>query len=109
LIAFFFLQRRNSDSLAELRSLYAQSRPTETRISEFGYAPLVQLRGAPDAGDERRRRVLVNGFINAVQESPNAQTHHALAVFYLTEQKYPEAIKEFENALKVCFRRRRDS
>ena len=102
LIAFYFIKSRNSDHLAELRSLYAQSRPTETRISEFAYAPLVQLRGAPDAADERRRRILENGFLNAVQESPNAQTHHALAIFYLTEQKYPEALREFQDALKFA-------
>jgi CHAT domain-containing protein/TolA-binding protein len=98
----FYLQRRNADSLAELRSLYSESRPTETRISEFAYAPLTQLRGAPDASDERRRRVLENTFINAVQENPSAQTHYALAVFNLTEQRYPEAIKEFQNALKFA-------
>ncbi len=101
-IAFYFIQKRNTDNLAELRSLYAQSRPTETRISGFGYAPLMQLRGAPDSGDERRRRRLGNKFLDAIDQSPNAQTYHAFAVFYLTERKYQEAIIEFRNALKFA-------
>jgi CHAT domain-containing protein len=101
-VAFYFVQKSNTDNLAELRSLYAQSRPTETRISGFGYAPLTQLRGAPNPADERRRRRFANKVLDAVEQSPNAQTYHALAVFNLTEQKYPEAIKEFENALKLA-------
>ena len=101
-IAFYFIQKRKTDGLAELRSLYAQSRSTETRIAGFGYAPLMQLRGAPDSGDERRRRQLENRLFESVQQSPNAQTYHALAVFYLTDQKYRQAITEFENALKFA-------
>jgi tetratricopeptide (TPR) repeat protein len=38
--------------------------------------------------------------LDAVETSPNAQTHHALGVFDLTQRKYPEAIKELEAALK---------
>ncbi len=37
--AVYFSRQRNADDLAELRSLYQQARPTETRLSEFGYAP----------------------------------------------------------------------
>jgi tetratricopeptide (TPR) repeat protein len=95
-----YLTRTNPDQLAELRSIYQQARPTETRISAFPYAPMTQLRGAPEAGDERRLRLLEIRLLEAAQTTPNAQTLHAIGVFHLTQQKYAEAIREFENALK---------
>jgi CHAT domain-containing protein/Tfp pilus assembly protein PilF len=103
LISVVFLNRRsNPDELAELKSIYQQARPTETRISEFGYAPVSQLRGAPEPGEQKRLRRIENSLIEATEKSPNADTYHALGVFYLTQQNYPEAIKEFESALKFA-------
>jgi tetratricopeptide (TPR) repeat protein len=98
--AIYLTRRGNPDELAELRSIYP--RPTETRISEFGYAPLTQLRGVPELGDQKRLRRIENSLIDATEKTPNAQTHHALGIFYLTQQKYREAIKEFESALKTA-------
>jgi tetratricopeptide (TPR) repeat protein len=92
--------RRSPDELAELRTVYSQERPTETRISEFGYAPLPQLRGGPEAREKNRLRRIENSLIEATEKTPNARTHHSLGVFYLTQQKYADAIKEFEGALK---------
>src|SRR5882672_9315138 len=63
--AIYFSSRSRPDDLAELRSIYRQSRPTETRISEFSYAPLSQLRGAPEAGDRNRLRRIENNLIEA--------------------------------------------
>ena len=101
-LAIYLTRRSNPDDLAELRSIYQQARPNETRISEFGYAPLTQLRGAPEPGDQQRLRRIENNLIAATEKTPNAQTHHALGVFDLTQQKYREAIKEFESALKFA-------
>ena len=101
-LALYLSRRSNPDELAELRSIYQQARPTETRISEFGYAPFTQLRGAPEPGDKKRLRRIENNLIEATEKNPNAQTHHALGVFYLTQQKYRDAIKEFESALKFA-------
>ncbi len=101
-LAVYLSRRANADDLAELRAIYQQARPTETRISEFGYAPLTQLRGAPEPGDQKRLRRIENNLIDAAEKSPNAQTHHALGVFYLTQQKYPAAITEFESAVKLA-------
>ncbi|MDX6574392.1 MAG: hypothetical protein QOE96_345, partial [Blastocatellia bacterium] len=98
----YFSRRGNPDELAELRSIYQQARPAETRISEFPYAPLTQVRGAPEAGDRNRLRRIENNLIEAAEKKPNAQSHHALGVFYLTQQDYPKAIKEFEAALKFA-------
>src|SRR5207302_1579455 len=82
-LAVYLTRRGSGDELAELRSIYQQSRPTETRISEFGYAPLTQLRGAPESADNNRLRRIENNLIEATEKNPNAQTRHALGVFYL--------------------------
>ena len=101
-LTVYFTRQGGPDDLAELRSIYKQARPTESRISEFGYAPLPQLRGAPDPGDKNRLRRIENNLSEATEKSPNAQTHHALGVFYLTQQQYRDAIREFESALKFA-------
>jgi CHAT domain-containing protein len=102
LVSVIYLKRsrNNSDELAELQEIYRQERPTETRIAEFGYAPLAQLRGAPEPGEKSRLRRIENSLIEATEKSPNARTHHSLGVFYLTQQNYTDAIREFESALK---------
>jgi len=100
--AIYLSRRGKPDELAELRSIYQQSRPTETRISEFGYAPLTQVRGVPESADKNRLRRIENNLIEATEKTPNGQTRHALGVLYLTQQKYPDAIKEFEAALKFA-------
>jgi tetratricopeptide (TPR) repeat protein len=100
--AIYFGKRNNPDDLAELRTIYRQERPTETRISEFGYAPLPQLRGAPEPGDRNRLRRIENNLSEAAEKAPNAHTHHALGVFYLTQQKYSDAIKELQAALRFA-------
>lgn len=103
LISVVVLSRKNnSNDLVELRSMYGQARPTQSRISEFGYAPVMQLRGAPDAGDKNRLRRIENNLIEATEKSPGAESHHALGVFYLTQQKYNDAIREFETSLKFA-------
>ncbi len=103
--AVYLTRRGKPDELAELRSIYP--RPTETRISEFGYAPLAQVRGAPEPGETNRLRLIEISLIEATEKTPNAQTHHALGIFDLTQRKYPEAIKEFQAALKFADRNAR--
>lgn len=99
---FYFSGRSRPDELAELRSIYKDSRPTETRISEFGYAPLTQLRGEPATADKNRLRKIELGLIEATDKSPNAQTRQALGIFYLTQKDYLKAIKELESAAKLA-------
>lgn len=100
LVAIFWIRMGKTDDLADLRSLYRQSRPAETRISEFSYAPLTQLRGDPAANEPNRIRLIETHLLEAANSNPNARTHHALGVFYLTQKKYSDAIREFEKALK---------
>ncbi|HEX7723410.1 MAG TPA: hypothetical protein VF397_14720 [Pyrinomonadaceae bacterium] len=99
-LTIYLTRRPGGDDLAELRSLYQQSRPTETRISGFGYAPLSQLRGAPDPAEQNHLRLIENKLIVAAEKSPNANTHHALGVFYETQHDHAKGIKEFEAALR---------
>jgi CHAT domain-containing protein len=106
-VAVYLTRSGNRDELAELRSIYQKERPTETRISEFSYAPLLQLRGAPEPAEQKRLRRIENNLSEATEKSPGAETHHALGVFYLTQQKYPEAIKEFKSALRFADRNAR--
>src|ERR1700686_5397764 len=95
-LTVFFSRRGNPDELAELRSVYQGARPPETPISEFGYAPLTQLRGEADSVAKNRLRRIENSLIEATEKDSNARSHHALGVFELTQQRYPGAIKEFE-------------
>lgn len=101
-LTIYFTRKGQPDELAELRSIYQQERPTETRISGFGYAPLAELRGAPESREKNRLRRIENSLIEATEKTPNAQTHHALGVFHLTQQKYADAIREFESAAKFA-------
>jgi tetratricopeptide (TPR) repeat protein len=101
-LTLYLNRRHGNDDLADLRSIYQRARPTESRITEFGYAPLTQLRGAPEPGDQNRLRHIENNLIEAAEKTSNAQTHHALGIFYLTQQKDREAIREFESALRFA-------
>jgi tetratricopeptide (TPR) repeat protein len=99
-LAVYLSRRPSTDDLAELQQIYQQARPTESRISRFNYAPLSQLRGQADSAEMSRLRRIENNLIEAKEKTPNAGTHHALGIFYLTQQKYPDAIRELETASK---------
>jgi len=94
----YFSKGRRSDELAELRSMYKQSRPTETRISEFDYAPLSQLRGEPTGGEQSRLRRIELSLIESTEKNPGAKTYHALGIVYLAQQQYSKAIPYLETA-----------
>jgi tetratricopeptide (TPR) repeat protein len=99
--AVYLFRGGRTDELAELRDIYKQGRPTEARISDFGYAPPAQLRGAAAAQPEKNRlRRIQNGLIEATEKNPGARTHQALGAFQLTQREYDDAIREFEIALK---------
>jgi CHAT domain-containing protein len=100
ILGIYLTRSSTPDDLAELKLLYQQSRPTESRISNFDYAPLTQLRGPPDEREQNRLRRIENDLILRMEQSPNAQTHHALGIFRLTQHKHRDAVREFEAALK---------
>ena len=100
----YFSGKRSNDELAELRSMYRQARPNETRISQFDYAPLSQLRGEPESRDQSRLRRIENKLLEDSEKKPGAETFYALGVFYLTQRDYPKAIRNFETALTFADR-----
>jgi CHAT domain-containing protein len=100
-LAVFVLTRREANELAELRGIYQKQRPVETRISQFDYAPLPVLRGETENAEKNRLRGIEIRLIEAVVNNPSAETHHALGVFDLTQQKLPEAVKELTQAVRL--------
>jgi CHAT domain-containing protein len=100
-LTWFVLNRQNTDEIADLKSIYNKERPTETRLSEFDYAPLVVTRGAAEEREKNKLRIIENNLLTAVEKNPTAQTHHALGIFYLTQRKFSEAIPELEKAVKL--------
>jgi CHAT domain-containing protein len=101
LLAFFVLRKPKTDELAELKTIYSKERPTETRISEFDYAPLVVTRGAAEDREKNKLRIIENTLRIAVEKNPSANSHHSLGVFLLTQRKFDEAIDELEKAVKL--------
>jgi CHAT domain-containing protein len=100
-LAWFVLSRQTTDEIAELRNIYKQERPTESRLSEFDYAPLIVTRGETEEREKNRLRRIENSLLDAVEKNPSAENRHALGVFYLTQRKFDDAIKELEKASKT--------
>jgi len=88
-------------SLIALNAAYSQQRPTESRITQFNYAPFVNLRG-PGTNNineaERERAELM--LLEALRKSPDAEVRHALGKVYLAKKDPDRAIEQFESALK---------
>lgn len=101
-LIIYFSRQPRVDDLAELQSIYRHSRPTESRISNFAYAPLPQLRGAPEAGELRSLRRIENNLIDKTEKDSNARSHHELGTFYLTQRNYSKAIDELGIALRFA-------
>ena len=90
-----------SQGLAALNDAYHQQRPVEPRISGFEYAPTSVTRGGAQKVEteslSRAERILRD----EAAEHPSATSHHALGRLYLAEQKFDDAIREFDEALKA--------
>jgi len=99
--SIYLFRGGRADELAGLREIYARERPTETRVSGFGYAPHAQLRGDAEARDERRLREIENLLLNEGERRPGARAHHRLGVLYLLRRKLPEAVRELEAAARL--------
>jgi CHAT domain-containing protein len=88
-------------SLIALNAAYSQQRPTESRITQFNYAPFVATRG-PEINNvnepERQRAEFM--LLEALSKNPNADVRHALGKVYLAKRDLDGAIEQFEAALK---------
>lgn len=98
---FYFLLIPKTNELADLKAIYTTERPTETRISGFDYAPLVTTRGVAEEREAARLRRIELTLIERTETSPSAVSFHSLGVFYLTQQKFAQAIEALERSLKI--------
>jgi CHAT domain-containing protein/cytochrome c-type biogenesis protein CcmH/NrfG len=101
-LAVFLSRGPDSSELAELRAVYQKDRTVQPRISEFGYAPLNITRGENEDQENinKLRRIEVS-LLEAVEKDPSAENRRALGVYYLTQRKFSDAIRELETASKL--------
>ena len=87
--------------LASLNQAYSRERPLSVRVTGLDYAPFsVKLGGDQTQVDMNSRKRAEIILLDAVAESPNSASRHALGRLYLTEKKFDQAIAEFQQALK---------
>lgn len=87
--------------LLALHEAYSSQRPFESRISGLKYAPTpTSLRGEVKV-DESQRKLAESLLEIAVQDRRNAKSLHARGQAYLAARQFDNAIKEFEEALKL--------
>lgn len=98
----FILTRSDSAELAELQTIYQKERPTESRISSFEYAPQITVRGNTETdANKNKLRLIETKLLEAVEKNPTAKNFHALGVFYLTQSKFADAIKNLEKSVEL--------
>ncbi|MEQ1922434.1 MAG: CHAT domain-containing protein [Pyrinomonadaceae bacterium] len=97
---YFFLIPKGTE-LADLKAIYTTERPTESRISDFEYAPVVTTRGAAEDREAARLRRIELKLMEKAESTPTVVSFHALGVFYLTQQKFPQAIEALGRSLKI--------
>ncbi len=84
-----------------LRIAYRDRRPGGARLTGFDYAPAITTRGVEENIDPVARDRAYRILRDEVAERPSAASHHALGQLYLYEQKFDDAIREFEAALQA--------
>lgn len=98
--SLFILQ--TPDEIAQLKNIYQTERPIETRISDFKHAPFVAERSEQtDETNKNKLRLIENKLLEAVENNPKAENRHALGVFYLTQKKYTDSIRELKKATEL--------
>ena len=94
---FFRADHKVSDGLTALKAAYRDQRPTEARLSELDYAPLINSRGgeaAPVDATQRDKAGLL--LISASQEHPSADTYRALGLYYASLRSFDQALEQFD-------------
>jgi CHAT domain-containing protein len=90
--------------LTILENAFHGQRPTEARITGFGYAVSNIIRGGQagnqkDIADYRQLDEAESLLLRAARENENGETLHALGKFYLAKREFDKAIDQFEKAL----------
>lgn len=88
--------------VAALKKTYGKQRPLEARLTVFDYAPYPRERGGPAQVDpterDRANRILRDA---VMRDESDAAAHHALGLLFLSGRQFDEAIREFEEALRL--------
>jgi tetratricopeptide (TPR) repeat protein len=88
--------------IAVLKKTYSKQRPLEARLTVFDYAPYPRERGGPAQVDpterDRAKRILRDA---VMRDESDAAAHHALGLLFLSERQFDDAIREFEEALRL--------
>lgn len=92
---------RQSDVLVALNKYQKNERPTEARISDFDYAPKTEGTRGGKKEDDLNLVSAKSRATEAVLKIKSAENLHELGRVYLTENNYDEAIKNFEQAIKL--------
>lgn len=101
-ISIFILTRQDSAEIAELQTIYKQERPTESRISSFEYAPQIVVRGNVETdANKNKLRLIETKLLEALDKNPSTKNYHALGVFYLTQAKFSDAIRNLEKSVDL--------
>ena len=91
-----------SKSLIALNKAFQNQRPFESRISDFDYAPIKNIRGKNTENFDKTSFDFVKELaLKDASENQSAENLHALGRIYLTEKRFDDAIEQFENALET--------
>ncbi len=100
--AAYLLLPTGGNELAELQNLYANERPHNSRISDFEHAPYVAKRSSDtNEKNKNKLRLIETKLLEAVESAPNAEAHHALGVFYLTQRKFEDSVDNLKKAVEL--------
>jgi len=89
-------------AIASLNQAYSAQRLVKARVTGLNHAPYFEERGSERSlvdtiARGRAERLL----LDEVSERPSAAAHHALGRLYLSEKKFEQAVKQFEESLKT--------
>src|SRR5215813_1999214 len=89
--------------VSALARAYSVERPTEARLTGFGYARAPNTRRSDEPGNIDAESLLLAEMIllREVAAHPSAGAHHALGEVYLSKGNYDDAIKNFDEASKA--------
>jgi CHAT domain-containing protein/tetratricopeptide (TPR) repeat protein len=95
----FYYQSDLEKGLLALNEAYRRERPVEARISNLNYAPFISRRDDEPAPVDTFERDRAQRFLSdAFKKSADADSHHALGKFYLSQRELEKAIQYLEQA-----------
>ena len=98
-----FIYRSPVDrGLVALNEAFASQRPLQSRVTRVDYAQYSATRSDQPANAVNQNALTRSSVLlqSALDDSPTAQTHHAVGRLYLLTREFDKAIAQFEEALK---------